>query len=117
MRWYMMASNGIKKRNTVHEIIDVDSADSRGGLTYPASEFIRETFLLSVKRALPQHILFVVNFVSRSQAVKDMVVSRMKSYTGGIAQVPESGNKAHHHRCYKQVGMLKMNQQQSLAIL
>ncbi|XP_010510163.1 PREDICTED: methyltransferase-like protein 13 isoform X4 [Camelina sativa] len=59
-------------------IIDVDSADSSGGLTCPASEFIEETFLLSVKRALPQHGLFVVNLVSRSQSVKDMVVSRMK---------------------------------------
>ncbi|CAH8362673.1 unnamed protein product [Eruca vesicaria subsp. sativa] len=59
-------------------IIDVDSADSSGGLTCPASEFVEETFLLSVKRALPQHGLFVVNLVSRSQSVKDMVVSRMK---------------------------------------
>ncbi|XP_048610636.1 eEF1A lysine and N-terminal methyltransferase [Brassica napus] len=59
-------------------IIDVDSADSSGGLTCPASEFIEETFLLSVKRALPQHGLFVVNLVSRSQSVKDMVASRMK---------------------------------------
>ncbi|CAH2059889.1 unnamed protein product [Thlaspi arvense] len=59
-------------------IIDVDSADLSGGLTCPASEFIEETFLLSVKRALPQHGLFVVNLVSRSQSVKDMVVSRMK---------------------------------------
>ncbi|KAL0863717.1 hypothetical protein Bca101_042835 [Brassica carinata] len=58
-------------------IIDVDSADS-SGLTCPASEFIEESFLLSVKRALPQHGLFVVNLVSRSQSVKDMVVSRMK---------------------------------------
>lgn len=49
-----------------------------GGLTCPASEFIEETFLLSVKRALPQHGLFVVNLVSRSQSVKDMVASRMK---------------------------------------
>ncbi|EOA26619.1 hypothetical protein CARUB_v10022681mg [Capsella rubella] len=59
-------------------IVDVDSADSSGGLTCPASEFIEETFLLSVKRALPEHGLFVVNLVSRSQSVKDMVVSRMK---------------------------------------
>ncbi|CAA7045546.1 unnamed protein product [Microthlaspi erraticum] len=59
-------------------IIDVDSADSSGGLTCPASEFIEEAFLLSVKRALPQHGLFVVNLVSRSQSIKDMVVSRMK---------------------------------------
>lgn len=59
-------------------ILDVDSADSSGGLTCPASEFVEETFLLSVKRALPQHGLFVVNLVSRSQSVKDMVVSRMK---------------------------------------
>ncbi|KAL1210193.1 hypothetical protein V5N11_006047 [Cardamine amara subsp. amara] len=59
-------------------IIDVDSADSSGGLTCPASEFIEETFLLSVKQALPQHGLFVVNLVSRSQSIKDMVVSRMK---------------------------------------
>ncbi|AEC08579.1 S-adenosyl-L-methionine-dependent methyltransferases superfamily protein [Arabidopsis thaliana] len=59
-------------------IIDVDSADSSGGLTCPASDFIEETFLLSVKQALPQHGLFIVNLVTRSQSVKDMVVSRMK---------------------------------------
>ncbi|CAN8285349.1 unnamed protein product [Cochlearia groenlandica] len=59
-------------------IIDVDSADSSGGLTCPASEFIEETFLVSVKQALPKHCLFVVNLVSRSQSVKEMVVSRIK---------------------------------------
>uniref|UniRef100_A0A1J3HSV2 Methyltransferase-like protein 13 n=1 Tax=Noccaea caerulescens TaxID=107243 RepID=A0A1J3HSV2_NOCCA len=80
-----VSSNGDSMVSTVEGgtcpdilIIDVDSADSSGGLTCPASEFIEEAFLLSVKRALPQHGLFVVNLVSRSQSIKDMVVSRMK---------------------------------------
>ncbi|XP_019059755.1 PREDICTED: methyltransferase-like protein 13 isoform X2 [Tarenaya hassleriana] len=59
-------------------IIDVDSADSSCGLSCPAADFVEETFLLSVKNALMPHGLFIVNLVSRSQAVKEMVVSRMK---------------------------------------
>ncbi|XP_021894267.1 methyltransferase-like protein 13 [Carica papaya] len=59
-------------------IIDVDSSDSSSGMTCPASDFVEESFLLSAKRALHKHGLFVVNLVSRSPSVKDMVVSRMK---------------------------------------
>lgn len=47
-------------------------------MTCPASDFVEESFLLSAKRALHKHGLFVVNLVSRSPSVKDMVVSRMK---------------------------------------
>ncbi|BBG93368.1 S-adenosyl-L-methionine-dependent methyltransferases superfamily protein [Prunus dulcis] len=59
-------------------IIDVDSADSSSGMTCPAADFVQETFLQTVKDALSEKGLFIINLVSRSQAIKDSVISRMK---------------------------------------
>ncbi|XP_019075579.2 uncharacterized protein LOC100243520 [Vitis vinifera] len=60
-------------------IIDVDSSDSSSGMTCPAADFVDESFLLTVKDSLSDQGLFVVNLVSRSRAIKNMVVSRMKA--------------------------------------
>lgn len=49
------------------------------GLTCPAADFVEESFLQIVKDSLSEQGLFVINLVSRSAAVKDMVVSRMKA--------------------------------------
>ncbi|KAK2384215.1 eEF1A lysine and N-terminal methyltransferase [Trifolium repens] len=59
-------------------IIDVDSSDSSSGLACPAPDFLDESFLETVKDRLSEQGLFVVNLVSRSQAIKDMVLLRMK---------------------------------------
>ncbi|GAU32171.1 hypothetical protein TSUD_68420 [Trifolium subterraneum] len=59
-------------------IIDVDSSDSSSGLACPAPDFLDESFLETVKDKLSEQGLFVVNLVSRSQAIKDMVLLRMK---------------------------------------
>ncbi|XP_050218891.1 uncharacterized protein LOC126669462 isoform X2 [Mercurialis annua] len=59
-------------------IIDVDSSDSSSGMTCPAADFVEESFLQTVKDSLAEQGLFVVNLVSRSSAIKDMVISRMK---------------------------------------
>ncbi|CAN6722656.1 unnamed protein product [Malus baccata var. baccata] len=59
-------------------IIDVDSADSSSGMTCPAADFVDESFLQTVKDALSEEGLFIINLVSRSQAIKDTVISRMK---------------------------------------
>lgn len=60
-------------------IIDVDSSDSSAGLTCPAADFLEVSFLQNVKNTISEHGLFVINLVSRSSAIKDMVVTRMKS--------------------------------------
>ncbi|KAL5784314.1 hypothetical protein ACOSQ2_006706 [Xanthoceras sorbifolium] len=60
-------------------IIDVDSSDSSSGMTCPAAEFVEESFLLTVRDTLSEQGLFIVNLVSRSQAIKDKVVSRMET--------------------------------------
>ncbi|KAE9450713.1 hypothetical protein C3L33_17386, partial [Rhododendron williamsianum] len=48
------------------------------GLTCPASDFVEESFLCAVKNSLSEQGLFVINLVSRSSAIREMVVSRMK---------------------------------------
>ena len=48
-------------------------------MTCPAADFVEESFLLTAKDSLSDQGLFVVNLVSRSRTIKDMVVSRMKS--------------------------------------
>ncbi|KAK6255220.1 hypothetical protein SCA6_016525 [Theobroma cacao] len=59
-------------------IVDVDSSDSSSGMTCPAADFVEESFLRTVKDTLSEQGLFVINLVSRSSAIKDKVVSRMK---------------------------------------
>ncbi|VFQ79255.1 unnamed protein product [Cuscuta campestris] len=60
-------------------IVDVDSSDSSSGLSCPAADFVEESFLASVKESLSEQGLVIVNLVSRSPAIKQMVFSRMKS--------------------------------------
>ncbi|KAH7833760.1 hypothetical protein Vadar_009400 [Vaccinium darrowii] len=59
-------------------IVDVDSSDSSSGLTCPASDFVEESFFCAVKNSLTGQGLFVINLVSRSSTIREMVVSRMK---------------------------------------
>ncbi|PWA56281.1 S-adenosyl-L-methionine-dependent methyltransferases superfamily protein [Artemisia annua] len=59
-------------------IVDVDSPDSSSGMTCPAADFVEESFLKTVKTSLSEEGLFVINLVSRSSAIKEMVISRMK---------------------------------------
>nr|XP_043614959.1 eEF1A lysine and N-terminal methyltransferase [Erigeron canadensis] len=65
-------------------IIDVDSPDSSSGMTCPAADFVEESFLKTVKSSLSEEGLFVINLVSRSQAIKEMVISRMKAVFGKL---------------------------------
>lgn len=59
-------------------IIDADSSDLSSGLACPPADFVEESFLLCVKEFISESGLFVINLVSRSLAVREMVVSRMK---------------------------------------
>ncbi|XP_009630390.1 uncharacterized protein [Nicotiana tomentosiformis] len=60
-------------------IVDVDSSDSSSGLSCPAADFVEETFLMAAKGSLSDQGLFVINLVSRSQAIKDSIYSKLKS--------------------------------------
>ncbi|XP_059632140.1 uncharacterized protein LOC132274819 isoform X2 [Cornus florida] len=60
-------------------IVDVDSSDSSSGMTCPAADFVEESFLLTVKNSLSEQGLFVINLVSRSPAIKELVISRMNA--------------------------------------
>ncbi|KAG5254300.1 methyltransferase protein [Salix suchowensis] len=67
-------------------IIDVDFQTqgkfkycNSSGMACPAADFVEESFLLTVKDTLSEQGLFIVNLVSRSPAVKDMIISRMKA--------------------------------------
>ncbi|KAM5569586.1 hypothetical protein ABKV19_016876 [Rosa sericea] len=73
---FHVEGQGISKVDIV--IIDVDSADSSSGMTCPAADFVDESFLRTVKDALTEKGLFIINLVSRSQDIKDTVISRMK---------------------------------------
>ncbi|KAJ4955169.1 hypothetical protein NE237_011952 [Protea cynaroides] len=60
-------------------IIDADSSDPSCGMTCPPLDFVEESFLLSVKESLSEGGLFVINLVSRSSSIREMVVSRMRA--------------------------------------
>lgn len=53
-------------------------------MTCPAVDFVEEPFLLAVKDALSEQGLFIVNLVTRSPTVNDMVVARMKGVSINI---------------------------------
>ncbi|XVF29077.1 hypothetical protein REPUB_Repub15cG0088900 [Reevesia pubescens] len=74
------SSDAESRRSTTIDIliVDVDSSDSSSGMTCPATDFVEESFLRNVKDTLSEQGLFVINLVSRSHAIKDMVISRMK---------------------------------------
>ncbi|XWS35164.1 hypothetical protein CRYUN_Cryun21dG0102300 [Craigia yunnanensis] len=82
----LLSSNGscnssdAESRSTAIDIliVDVDSSDSSSGMTCPAADFVEVSFLRNVKDTLSEQGLFVINLVSRSPAIKDVVVSRMK---------------------------------------
>ncbi|KAK9933105.1 hypothetical protein M0R45_020314 [Rubus argutus] len=68
---------GISKVDIV--IVDVDSADSCSGMTYPAADFVDESFLQALKDALSEKGLFIINLVSRSRDIKDSVYFKDES--------------------------------------
>nr|DAD23992.1 TPA_asm: hypothetical protein HUJ06_025455 [Nelumbo nucifera] len=65
-------------------VVDADSSDSSSGITCPPADFVEESFLLSVKESLSEGGLFVINLVSRSPTIREMVVSRMKVVFGHL---------------------------------
>lgn len=71
-------SKGKKSNKIDILIIDADSSDLSSGLTCPPADFTEESFLLSVKESLSESGLFVISLVSRSTALREMIVSRMK---------------------------------------
>lgn len=54
------------------------SSPCSSGMTCPPTDFVEESFLVSVKEFLSEGGLFVINLVSRSLAIREMVVSKMK---------------------------------------
>ncbi|XP_020215678.1 eEF1A lysine and N-terminal methyltransferase isoform X2 [Cajanus cajan] len=78
-------------------IVDVDSSDPSSGLACPAPDFLEESFLETVKDKLSEEGLFVVNLVSRSQAIKDLSLSRMKKVFSHLfcLQLDEDVNEVH----------------------
>ncbi|XP_061372996.1 uncharacterized protein LOC133315400 isoform X1 [Gastrolobium bilobum] len=78
-------------------IVDVDSSDPSSGMTCPAPGFLDESFLETVKDKLSEQGLFIVNLVSRSQAIKDMVLLRMETVFSHLfcLQLDEDVNEVH----------------------
>ncbi|XP_057487425.1 uncharacterized protein LOC130773514 [Actinidia eriantha] len=69
-----------KRTNSIDILlVDVDSSDLSSGITCPASDFVEESFLSTVKNSLSEQGLFVINLVPRSSAIREIVVSRMKN--------------------------------------
>lgn len=60
-------------------LIDADSSDPRSGLACPPADFVEEYFLSSVKDFLSARGLFVINLVSRSNSIRQGIISRLKS--------------------------------------
>ncbi|CAJ1939114.1 unnamed protein product [Sphenostylis stenocarpa] len=78
-------------------IVDVDSSDQSSGLTCPAPDFLDDSFLETVKDKLSDNGLFVVNLVSRSRAIKDMALSKMKKVFSHVycLQLDDDVNDVH----------------------
>ncbi|KAJ1407277.1 S-adenosyl-L-methionine-dependent methyltransferase [Sesbania bispinosa] len=90
-------AEGVEATKVDIVIVDVDSSDPSSGMTCPAPDFLDESFLETVKDNLSEQGLFVVNLVSRSQAIKDMVLLRMKKVFSHLfcLQLDEDVNEVH----------------------
>ncbi|XP_010929746.1 uncharacterized protein [Elaeis guineensis] len=71
-------ANGNSNTEIKIVIIDADSSDMSSGLACPSADFVEESFLLCVKKFLAEGGLFIINLVSRSPAIREMIVLRMK---------------------------------------
>uniref|UniRef100_A0A0D9W422 Methyltransferase domain-containing protein n=1 Tax=Leersia perrieri TaxID=77586 RepID=A0A0D9W422_9ORYZ len=71
-------SNGNENNAVKVLIVDVDSSDVSSGLSCPHANFVDDSFLLATKKFLAEGGLFIINLVSRSSTVREMVVSRLK---------------------------------------
>ncbi|XP_042376681.1 eEF1A lysine and N-terminal methyltransferase-like isoform X2 [Zingiber officinale] len=60
-------------------IIDADSSDLSSGLSCPPTDFVEDSFLLSVRDFLSEGGIFIINLVSRSAAIKEKVILRLKA--------------------------------------
>lgn len=49
------------------------------GLSCPAADFVEDSFFATVKDVLSEQGLFIINLVSRSPSIKEMVISRMRT--------------------------------------
>ncbi|XP_058731713.1 uncharacterized protein LOC131603429 isoform X2 [Vicia villosa] len=78
-------------------IVDADSSDPSSGLACPAPDFLEESFLETVKEKLSEEGLFVVNLVSRSQAIKETALLKMKKVFSHVfcLQFDEDVNEIH----------------------
>jgi spermidine synthase len=72
------ASNGSARNSIKILVIDVDSSDLSSGLSCPPENFVEDPFLQKAKELLSEGGLFIINLVSRSSSVREMVVSRLK---------------------------------------
>ncbi|XP_074579685.1 uncharacterized protein LOC141836162 isoform X1 [Curcuma longa] len=60
-------------------IVDADSSDLSSGLSCPPTDFVEDSFLLSVRDFLSEGGIFIINLVSRSAAIKQKVILRLKA--------------------------------------
>eukprot|EP01018_Ginkgo_biloba_P035512 Gb_15125 [translate_table: standard] len=60
-------------------IVDADSNDLSTGLTCPHFNFVEESFLETAKESLVAGGILILNLVSRSTSVHEMVISRMEA--------------------------------------
>ncbi|XP_051121890.1 uncharacterized protein LOC127245183 [Andrographis paniculata] len=65
-------------------IIDVNTTDISSGLTSPATDFVEESFLISVKKSLAERGLFIINLISRASSLKTAIYLRLKTVFGNL---------------------------------
>ncbi|XP_078434814.1 S-adenosyl-L-methionine-dependent methyltransferases superfamily protein isoform X2 [Wolffia australiana] len=79
----------IQRKHTIEDpmsivIIDADASDVSSGLTCPPPDFLEKPFLISVRDFIGDRGLFIVNLVSRSKPIRQIIVSRLKSVFGRL---------------------------------
>lgn len=58
---------------------EADGSSHSSGLSCPPENFVEDPFLMKAKEFLSEGGLFIINLVSRSSSVREMVVSRLKA--------------------------------------
>lgn len=61
-------------------LFDVDSKDKSLGISCPPKEFLENEVLTAVKALLPQHGVFILNFVCRDETIRDQTKETLKCF-------------------------------------
>lgn len=81
---YLKDVGNSRKQQFQSILFDIDSKDHTMGISCPPKEFLEAEVLTAVKNLLPQHGIFILNFVCRDESIRDQTKETLKLFFQSI---------------------------------